>query len=69
MYDMDKGYWDNKPMKQQLESIALSGVNFQSGEVNLDDLEGLIKAGVRFPEIEELMNMDPRMIDLCSQPY
>ena len=61
-FDMNKGYWDNKPMREQLECIA-EAVDFpvNAGVLNPLDMEGLIKAGVRFPEIEDSFEAEARL--------
>lgn len=69
-FDFGKGYWSNKPMAQQLECIATGPSAYvPNSEIDLIDLEGLIKIGVRFPDIEWLMGKDERLIELCAWPY
>ena len=53
-FNMDKGYWSNKPMRIQLEGLA-EHFDFPANEGVLSpiDMKGLVKAGVRFPEIEK----------------
>lgn len=57
-YDMDKGYWSNKPMAEQLEAYSTSYVAVYYGNydglLDLRDFEGLVKIGVRFPELERM---------------
>jgi len=55
MYDMDEGYWDNKPMAMQLDGIA-NHIDYptSSDEISPIDMSGLVSAGVRFPDVEKL---------------
>ena len=51
--DMKKGYWSNKPMRIQLDGIAKSFYYPDNSDViSPIDMMGLVKIGVRFPEIE-----------------